>query len=111
MTIKGRKGDTVVDEDEYIRHGVTLESIAGLRPAFTKDGTVTAANASGINDGAAALVLMSAGEAKRARPEAAGPHRLLGARRRRAGDHGHRSDPGQPARRWRRPAGRSPTST
>ena len=64
VTIKGRKGDTVVSDDEYIRHGVTLESIAGLRPAFTKDGSVTAANASGINDGAAALVLMSADEAK-----------------------------------------------
>ena len=64
VTIKGRKGDTVVDKDEYIRHGVTLESISGLKPAFTKDGSVTAANASGLNDGAAALVLMSAGEAK-----------------------------------------------
>jgi acetyl-CoA C-acetyltransferase len=65
VTIKGRKGDTVVDQDEFIRHGVTLESIAGLRPAFTKDGSVTAANASGINDGAAALVLMSAEEARK----------------------------------------------
>src|ERR1700742_73222 len=55
VTIKGRKGDTVVADDEYIRAGVTLESIAGLRPAFNKEGTVTAANASGINDGAAAL--------------------------------------------------------
>ncbi|PIC01569.1 acetyl-CoA C-acetyltransferase [Caulobacter sp. X] len=64
VTIKGRKGDTVVDKDEYIRHGVTLESISGLKPAFTKDGSVTAANASGLNDGAAALVLMSAEEAK-----------------------------------------------
>lgn len=64
VTIKGRKGDTVVDRDEYIRHGVTLESISGLKPAFTKDGSVTAANASGLNDGAAALVLMSADEAK-----------------------------------------------
>jgi acetyl-CoA acetyltransferases len=63
VTVKGRKGDTVVDQDEYIRHGVTLESVSGLKPAFTKDGTVTAANASGINDGAAALVLMSAEEA------------------------------------------------
>ena len=63
VTIKGRKGETVVDQDEYIRHGATLEGIAGLRPAFTKDGTVTAANASGLNDGAAALVLMSAEEA------------------------------------------------
>ena len=65
VTIKGRKGDTVVADDEYIRAGVTLESISGLRPAFAKDGTVTAANASGLNDGAAALVLMSAKEAAR----------------------------------------------
>ena len=65
VTIKGRKGDTVVDQDEYIRHGATLESVAGLRPAFAKDGSVTAANASGLNDGAAALVLMSADEAKK----------------------------------------------
>ena len=64
VTIKGRKGDVVVDQDEYIRAGVTLESIAGLKPAFAKDGTVTAANASGLNDGAAALVLMSADEAR-----------------------------------------------
>jgi acetyl-CoA C-acetyltransferase len=63
VTIKGRKGDTVVDKDEFIRHGVTYDSISGLRPAFTKDGSVTAANASGINDGAAALVLMSKDEA------------------------------------------------
>jgi acetyl-CoA C-acetyltransferase len=65
VTIKGRKGDTIVDQDEYIRHGATLESIAGLRPAFNKEGSVTAANASGLNDGAAALVLMSADEAKK----------------------------------------------
>ena len=65
VTIKSRKGDTVVDQDEFIRHGVTLDSIAGLRPAFTKEGSVTAANASGLNDGAAALVLMSADEAKK----------------------------------------------
>ena len=64
VTIKGRKGDTLVDQDEFIRHGVTLDAISGLRPAFTKDGTVTAANASGINDGAAALVLMSAADAR-----------------------------------------------
>jgi len=64
VTIKGRKGDTVVDQDEYIRHGATLDSVSGLRPAFTKDGSVTAANASGLNDGAAALVVMSAEEAK-----------------------------------------------
>jgi acetyl-CoA C-acetyltransferase len=65
VTIKGRKGDVVVADDEFIRDGVTLESISGLRPAFTKDGTVTAANASGLNDGAAAVVLMTADEAKR----------------------------------------------
>jgi acetyl-CoA C-acetyltransferase len=65
VTIKGRKGEVVVEDDEFIRHGVTLDSVSGLRPAFTKDGTVTAANASGLNDGAAALVLMSADEAKK----------------------------------------------
>ncbi|HRO32758.1 MAG TPA: acetyl-CoA C-acetyltransferase [Brevundimonas sp.] len=64
VTITTRKGDVVVDQDEYIRHGATLEAMEKLRPAFTKDGTVTAANASGLNDGAAALVLMSADEAK-----------------------------------------------
>ncbi len=63
VTIKSRKGDTVVDTDEYPKAGVTLDAIAKLRPAFDKEGTVTAANASGINDGAAALVLMKASEA------------------------------------------------
>ncbi len=65
FTVPGRKGDIVVDQDEYIRHGATYDSMAKLKPAFSKDGTVTAANASGINDGAAAVVLMSAEEAKR----------------------------------------------
>ena len=65
VTIKGRKGDTVVSDDEYIRHDSTPELMAKLRPAFSKDGTVTAGNASGINDGAAALVVMSAAEASR----------------------------------------------
>ena len=65
VTIKGRKGDVVVDADEYIRHGVEMEMLSKLRPAFEKDGTVTAGNASGINDGAAATVLMSAAEASR----------------------------------------------
>src|SRR5690606_18779258 len=60
VTIKTRKGETVVDQDEYIRAGATYESLSGLKPAFEKDGTVTAGNASGINDGAAAVVLMSA---------------------------------------------------
>jgi acetyl-CoA C-acetyltransferase len=63
VTIKSRKGDVVVDTDEYPKSGVTVDSIAKLRPAFDKEGTVTAANASGINDGAAALVLMKASEA------------------------------------------------
>lgn len=65
VTIKGRKGDMVVARDEYIREGASVEGMAGLRPAFQKDGTVTAGNASGLNDGAAALVLMSAEEAER----------------------------------------------
>ena len=64
VTIKGRKGDTIVDKDEFIRHGATLEAMQGLKPAFTKEGSVTAANASGLNDGAAALVLMSAADAR-----------------------------------------------
>jgi len=63
VTVKGRKGDTIVDADEYIRDGATIEAMGGLKPAFKKDGTVTAGNASGLNDGAAALVLMSADEA------------------------------------------------
>lgn len=65
VTIKGRKGDTIVDQDEYIRHGATLDAMTKLKPAFDKDGTVTAANASGINDGAAGAVLMSEAEAVR----------------------------------------------
>src|SRR6188508_950380 len=63
VTIKSRKGDIVVDADEYPKHGTTLESVSKLRPAFDKEGTVTAASASGINDGAAAVVLMKASEA------------------------------------------------
>ncbi|MBU3889077.1 MULTISPECIES: acetyl-CoA C-acetyltransferase [unclassified Methylosinus] len=63
FTVSSRKGDVIVDQDEYIKHGVTLEGVAKLKPAFTKDGTVTAANASGLNDGAAALVIMTAAEA------------------------------------------------
>lgn len=65
VTVADRKGDKVIEDDEYIRHGATLDSMAKLRPAFTKDGSVTAGNASGINDGAAALVVMSAAEAAR----------------------------------------------
>jgi acetyl-CoA C-acetyltransferase len=65
VTIKTRKGDVVVADDEYPRHGATLDAMSKLRPAFAKDGTVTAGNASGINDGAAAVVLMKASEAAR----------------------------------------------
>jgi acetyl-CoA C-acetyltransferase len=63
--IQGRKGDVTVDADEYIRHGATMEAMTKLRPAFDKEGTVTAANASGLNDGAAAAVLMTEAEASR----------------------------------------------
>jgi acetyl-CoA C-acetyltransferase len=65
FTIRTRKGDTVVEHDEYIRHGATIEAMAKLRPAFVKDGSVTAGNASGLNDGAAGVLLMSADEAQR----------------------------------------------
>ncbi|THF50272.1 acetyl-CoA C-acetyltransferase [Allorhizobium terrae] len=65
FTIAGRKGDIIVDADEYIRHGATLESMTKLRPAFDKEGTVTAGNASGLNDGAAAALLMTEAEAVR----------------------------------------------
>jgi acetyl-CoA C-acetyltransferase len=65
VTVKGRKGDTIVDQDEYIRHGATIEAMQKLKPAFDKEGTVTAGNASGINDGAAAVVLMTEEEAAR----------------------------------------------
>ncbi|MBA49088.1 MULTISPECIES: acetyl-CoA C-acetyltransferase [unclassified Paracoccus (in: a-proteobacteria)] len=64
-TVKTRKGDTIVDKDEYIRPGATLEAMQKLRPAFTKDGSVTAANASGLNDGAAAVMVMTEDEANR----------------------------------------------
>ncbi|QBX33637.1 acetyl-CoA C-acetyltransferase [Paracoccus liaowanqingii] len=64
-TVKTRKGDTVVDKDEYIRHGATIEAMQKLRPAFAKEGSVTAANASGLNDGAAAVMVMTEDEAAR----------------------------------------------
>ena len=64
ITIQTRKGDIVFDSDEYVRHGTTVESLAGLKPAFDKSGTVTAGNASGLNDGAAAVVMMTASRAK-----------------------------------------------
>jgi acetyl-CoA C-acetyltransferase len=69
VTIKTRKGDVVVSDDEYPRHGTTLDAVSKLKPAFAKDGTVTAGNASGINDGAGAVVLMKASDAaKEGRP-------------------------------------------
>jgi acetyl-CoA C-acetyltransferase len=63
VTVKSRKGDIIVDADEYPKHGTTIDGVGKLRPAFEKEGTVTAANASGINDGAAAVVLMKASQA------------------------------------------------
>jgi len=65
VTVRSRRGETVVEADEYPKHGTTIDTLAGLRPAFAKDGTVTAGNASGINDGAAAVVLMNGAEAER----------------------------------------------
>ncbi|AUM73152.1 acetyl-CoA C-acetyltransferase [Paracoccus jeotgali] len=65
FTVKGRKGDVVIEDDEYIRDGANIETMQKLRPAFTKDGTVTAANASGLNDGAAAVMVMTEDEAAR----------------------------------------------
>ncbi len=65
FTVKTRKGDIIVDKDEYIRHGATIEGMQKMRPAFIKDGTVTAANASGLNDGAAATLLMAADDAEK----------------------------------------------
>ena len=65
FTVKTRKGETLVDQDEYIRHGATIDAMQKLRPAFTKDGSVTAANASGLNDGAAGALLMSAQNAEK----------------------------------------------
>ncbi|MCO5614622.1 hypothetical protein L7F22_068906 [Adiantum nelumboides] len=91
-------GDTVVEDDEYIRAGATVDSVAGLRPAFKKDGTVTAANASGINDGAAALVLMRRDEAeRRGAPVLATVRSWAFGGRRPFGD-GHRPRPRQQAR-------------
>ncbi len=93
----------IVDTDEYPRRrGTTVEALAKLRPAFDKNGTVTAGNASGINDGAAALVLMTAEEAAKRGHQAAGAHRLLGDRRRRSEDHGLGADPGLARRRCKK---------
>src|SRR3546814_17141659 len=68
VTVKGRKGDTIVADDEYIRRGVTIDRVSGVRPAFKKDGTVTAANARGLHDGAAALEVVTREEAAKRGP-------------------------------------------
>ena len=94
VTVKGRKGDTVIDTDEYIRDGVTIDSVSGLRGAFKKDGSVTAANASGLNDGAAALVVMSEAEAARRGTPVLARIASWASRGRRPGDHGHRPGAG-----------------
>ena len=109
VTIKTRKGDIVVDHDEYPRRH-DLDALAKLRPAFSKDGTVTAGNASGINDGAAALVLMSADEAKR---RGLTPLARIVSWATAGVDPAIMGTGPIPAcaRRWKRPAGRSRTSS
>ena len=111
VTIKGRKGDTVVDTDEFPRFGTTLDAVAKLRPAFAKDGSVTAGNASGINDGAAAVVLMTRGRGQAARHHAARPDRVLGACRGRSRRSWAPARSRPRARRSSAPAGRRTTST
>ncbi len=96
VTIKTRKGEVIVSDDEYPKHGTTIDNLAKLRPAFDKEGTVTAGNASGINDGASTVVLMTADEASKRGITPAGADRVLGHGRRRPGDHGHRPYPGVP---------------
>ena len=93
FTVKTRKGDIVVDKDEYIRLGATIDAMTKLRPAFSKDGTVTAGNASGLNDGAAAVVLMTAEEAEKRGIEPLARIASWATGGRRSGDHGHRPHP------------------
>ena len=96
VKIATRRGETVVDTDEHPKHGTTLEVLAKLRPAFDKNGTVTAGNASGINDGAAAVVLDVRGGGDQTRGAPARPHRVVGDSWGRSGDHGQRANPGEP---------------
>ncbi|CAM5618299.1 Acetyl-CoA C-acetyltransferase OS=Sphingobium scionense OX=1404341 GN=GGQ90_001010 PE=3 SV=1 [Sphingobium scionense] len=96
VTIKGRKGDTIVDQDEYIRAGATIEAMQALRPAFKKDGSVTAGNASGINDGAGRTRADERRRRRQARLGHPGPHRRLRDLWRRSVDHGHRPGAGKP---------------
>ena len=94
VTVKTRKGDVVVDADEHPKPGTTAESLAKLRGAFSKDGTITAGNASGLNDGASITVLMSADEARRRGLEPLARIAAWATAGRRPGDHGDRADPG-----------------
>ena len=97
VKLKTRRGETVFDTDEHVRADATAEDLAKLRPVFRKDGTVTAGNASGINDGAAAVVLMERDDCGEAWREADGPAGGLRACRRRSEDHGHRPGAGDAA--------------
>ena len=98
VTIKTRKGDIIVGDDEYPRHGATIDAMAKLKPAFEKDGTVTAGSASGINDGAAAVVLMTAKQAAKEGKKVLGRIVSWGQAGVDPEDHGHRTDPGLPRR-------------
>ncbi len=94
VTVKTRKGDVVVSDDEFIRHDATIEGMRKLRPSFAKDGTVTAGNASGINDGAAALVVMSGAEAAKRGLKPLARIVSFATAGVEPGDHGHGPDPG-----------------
>ena len=109
VSVPQRKGDPViVDTDEYPRAGTTAETLAALKPAFKKDGSVTAGNASGINDGAAALVVTTTKKAQAIGREAAGAHPVVCLDRRRSEDHGHGTGPGRAqGARARRPEDRA----
>jgi acetyl-CoA C-acetyltransferase len=110
ITVKSRKGDIIVDTDEYPKHGTTVDSVGKLRPAFAKDGTVTAANASGINDGAAAVVLMKASDAAK-EGRKCWPASCLGRMRASIRRSWERDRSLRPARPSRRPVGTSAIST
>ncbi len=105
VKVTTRKGDVLVDTDEYPKDGTTMETLAKLRPAFDKNGTVTAGNASGINDGAAATVLMSDDEARRRGVRPLARIVSVGDGRHRSRRDGHRTDSGNQARlqraRWK----------
>ena len=98
IELKTRKGTTLFDRDEHARADVSLESLAKLRAVFKKEGSVTAGNASGINDGAAAIVMMEKGAARQSRPETDGAAGVVRPGRRRSENHGHRPGARLPAR-------------